>query len=127
MTVINYYKFLDLVYTFFCEQFEGLGIVAHVFYRKTAGASWFNCTHYLVFMFFFLHTHLGWMLLKFHLRSRLKMSDCYIRNFKFEPLLTLYARIHILPLVDIMVQYLSKKIQVKSQGGFSGHEKRALI
>ena len=37
------------------------------------------------------------------------MSDCYIRNFKSELLLTLHARIHILPLVDIMLQYLSKK------------------
>ena len=55
------------------------------------------------------------------------MSDCYIRNFKSEPLLTLHARIHILPLVDIMLQYLSKKYQVKSQAGFSGHEKRASI
>ena len=56
------------------------------------------------------------------------MSDCYIRNFKSEPLLTLHARIHILPLVDIMLQYLSKKKnQVKSQAGFSGHEKRASI
>lgn len=46
------------------------------------------------------------------------MSDCYIRNFKFEPLLTLYARIHILPLVDIMVQYLSKKNSSKKSRGF---------
>lgn len=56
MTVINYYKFLDLVYTFFCEQFVGLGIFAHIFYRKTARASSFNSTHYLVLMFFLTHT-----------------------------------------------------------------------
>ena len=42
------------------------------------------------------------------------MSDCYIRNFKSEPLLTLHARIHILPLVDIMLQYLSKKKSSKN-------------
>ena len=40
------------------------------------------------------------------------MSECYIRNFKFEPApLTLHARIHILPRVDIMLQYLSTKIK----------------
>ena len=44
------------MYLFFCKQFVGLCIVVHVFYRKTARASSFNCTHYLVFMFFFTHT-----------------------------------------------------------------------
>ena len=58
----------------------------------------------------------------------MKISECYIRNFKFEPArLTLHARIHILPRVDIMLQYPSKKNQVNSQAGFSGHEKRASI
>ena len=46
------------------------------------------------------------------------MSDCNIRNFKSEPLLTLHARIHILPLVDIMLQYLSKKKSSKKSSRF---------
>ena len=56
---------------FFCKQFVGLCIVVHIFYRKTARASSFNCTHYLVFMFF-LHTHLGWVLLKISLEIQVK-------------------------------------------------------
>ena len=51
----------------------------------------FHCTHYLVSMF--------------QLRSSLKVSaDCYIRNFNFEPMLTLHARIHTLLCVDIMTR-----------------------
>ena len=55
------------------------------------------------------------------------MSECYIRNFKFEPVLTLHARIHFLSRVDITLQYLILKSQVKSQVGFSEPEKRASI
>ena len=51
------------------------------------------------------------MPLKFHLRSRLKISDCYIRKFSFEPLLTLHAHIQALLRVHIMLQYSSKKIK----------------
>ena len=54
------------------------------------------------------------MPLKFHLRSRLKISDCYIRKFSFEPLLTLHVHIQALLRVDVMLQYASKKIKCVS-------------
>ena len=37
------------------------------------------------------------------------MSDCYIRNFNFEPLMTLHVRIQTLLRVRIMLKYSSKK------------------
>ena len=42
---------------------------------------------------------------KFQLRSTLKMSDCYIRNFNFGPMLTLHVRIHTLLRVEIMLKF----------------------
>ena len=54
------------------------------------------------------------MPLKFHLRSRLKISDCYVRKFSFEPLLTLHVHIQALLRVDVMLQYASKKIKCVS-------------
>ena len=115
MTVINYYKF-QISCT--CFSVSNLKVyVTRVFHRKTVTVSSFHCTHYVVSRYFFFsgfHTHLNWMPLKFHLRSRLKISDCYIRKFSFEPLLTLHVHIQALLRVDVMLQYASKKIKCVS-------------
>ena len=82
--------------------------VTRVFHRKTFTVSSFHWTH--LSSFFFTHIYVE-SLLKFWLRYRLKMSDCNIGNFNFEPLLTLHGRIQTLLRVGIMLQSSSKKIR----------------
>ena len=67
-----------------------------------------TCVIVLIIQFLcFIFTHLfKFKDPKFQLRSSLKVSsDCYIRNFNFEPMLTSHARSHTLLREDIMIQF----------------------
>ena len=114
MAVINYYKF-QISRT--CFSVSNLQVyVTRVFHRKTVTVSSFHCTYYVVSRYFFFRFSHTFKLNapKIHLRSRLKMSHCYIRKFSFELLLTLHVHIQALLRVDVTLQYASKKIKCVS-------------